>query len=539
MQELLIIIDKKLKDLYNMRPFSGSEMKKIRDIFRLEYNYNSNHIEWNSLTMQETRSLLFLEIDNSSTKAVTEKRKRDEKEMIWHDNAIQQLWFLDKLDFTEGEIKSDLKITHKLIRELNKIILIENYKKRVIDHNWDQFFVDVIVWQYKSKNNHVKRRDWSIFHFAETSETQALMQDLIDWFEKNKNSLHPIVLATIFHYKFIRIHPFDDWNGRVCRLLVNMILMHFWYPLFITPTAQKEEYYDILEYMDWQFDDIYSVIQSTSTEEYSEFVKYVANRVLWSIQQMIDIRKKWNMRKKLFLLIIVWLLGIGSFFVYNKIEYNTTQEQVMINANSWDINSNNIENIVFDKNFSLQENNCNFINTGEYKFVDLYEKPFITPQQVPTIQQYTKNITISWNIEDVKICILSDVREDHKIDWYAFTVKTYLWSIENAWYINVWRYGPNKQLYDKDSPNARNNDLYGKFLWSETPFKQVLGLERVIVADTIGDSLYSYIRPINLFQKNWTIKVWWYVEWDSHFYAWKILQFRIIYKWSGTITKLE
>ncbi|MDR3169155.1 MAG: hypothetical protein LBU27_05350 [Candidatus Peribacteria bacterium] len=76
-------------------------MKTIREEFRLAYNYNSNHLEGNSLTMQETRSLLLVEIDSSATKAVTEKRKRDEKEMIGHDKAVEQLGLLDKLNFAE------------------------------------------------------------------------------------------------------------------------------------------------------------------------------------------------------------------------------------------------------------------------------------------------------------------------------------------------------------------------------------------------------------------------------------------------------
>jgi Fic family protein len=205
---------------------------------------------------------------------------------------VQELGLLDKLDFAEGEIKSDLKISHKLIKELNTVILVENYKKRVIDANGDQFFVDVIVGEYKTKNNHVQRRDGGIFNFAEAVETQALMQDLIDRYEKNKHSLHPLILASMFHYKFIRIHPFDDGNGRVCRLLVNMILMNAGYPLFMVPMNQKDEYYDILEYMDKQYPSLYDAINSTDSEKYTIFTDYLAQRVLWSVDQMIEIREE-------------------------------------------------------------------------------------------------------------------------------------------------------------------------------------------------------------------------------------------------------
>jgi Fic family protein len=199
---------------------------------------------------------------------------------------------LDKLDFAEVEMKSDLKLSHKLIKELNKIILVEDYQKRVIDENGDQRFEEVKVGQYKMKNNHVKRRDGSSFKFAEVGETQALMQDLIDRYEKKKADLPPVVLASMFHYKFIRIHPFDDGNGRVCRLLVNMMLMNAGYPLFIVPADQKDEYYDLLEYLDQQFSDLYAVIQSDESENFSVFTDYIAKRVLWSIEQMIQVRHK-------------------------------------------------------------------------------------------------------------------------------------------------------------------------------------------------------------------------------------------------------
>jgi Fic family protein len=529
MNEKIKLLEKKLKKLYSMRPFSGNEMKKIREIFRLEYNYNSNHIEGNSLTMQETRSLLFLEIDSSNTKAITEKRKRDEKEMIWHDQAVQQLWLLDKLDFAEVEIKSDFKISHKLIKELNKIILVEDYKKRVIDENWDQFFVDVIVWQYKAKNNHVKRRDGSIFNFSEYTETHALMQDLIDWFENNKNKLHPIILATMFHYKFIRIHPFDDGNGRVCRLLVNMILMNAGYPLFIVPSSQKEEYYDLLEYMDWKYKDIYEAIKDYTIKNYEPFIGYFANRVWWSIDKMIWVRKRKQLRKMIygsvFILTLLWL-----FFTFNNFEKQNTIKNNINVVDTWE--ETKLHN---NWNFILASWSCNFIETWSYKYIDFYDWEFKTPIQNPSIDQYTKEINISWDIEEVKICILADVRDDVKKDGLFFEIKAYLWSDNNAGFLNVWRSPRTKKLYDKDLW-SNNPELDGIFKWSETPFKKVIDLERVIIADVWWDEEYKYIRPIVNFQTKWTIKVWAYVEWDNYRRGWEILQFRIIYKWDWDIT---
>jgi len=186
--------------------------------------------------------------------------------------------------------------------------------------------------------------------------------------------------------------------------------------------------------------------------------------------------------------------------------------------------------------FVLEKNTCNFEYTWEYKYLDLYNWEFEIPKQKPNIDQYTRSINISWNIDEVKVCILADVRDDHKVEDYSFEVKAYLWNTDNAGYINVWWNPPNHQFFDRDS-GGRNHELYGRFNGDETPFRQVIDLERVIVADVWGTEFYKYIRPIVNFQKQWTINVWAYVEWDSHRYAWKILQFRIIWKGTGIISK--
>jgi len=201
------------------------------------------------------------------------------------------------------------------------------------------------------------------------------------------------------------------------------------------------------------------------------------------------------------------------------------------NNNNIDTNINSWKN----DNFILEKGTCNFEYTGSYKYLDLYDSEFSTPIQKPTVSQYTKQINITWNIEEVKVCILADVRPDHKWKWdYSFEVKAYLWNDTNAGYINVWYAKP--YLYDKDSKGARNNNLYWRFDWNETPFKQVIDLERVIIADIEWNEYYKYIRPIVNFEQPWTIRIWAYVEWDSHRYAWRILQFRIVYKW-GSISK--
>ncbi|WP_269758373.1 Fic family protein [Thalassobacillus sp. C254] len=75
------------------------------------------------------------------------------------------------------------------------------------------------------------------------------MTDLLKWYDKERSTLHPVELATLFHFKFVCMHPFSDGNGRTARLLMNLILMKEGYPPAIVQAEenQREEYYNTLE----------------------------------------------------------------------------------------------------------------------------------------------------------------------------------------------------------------------------------------------------------------------------------------------------
>ena len=91
------------------------------------------------------------------------------------------------------------------------------------------------------------------------------MSDLIDWYRaKEREGEHPIIIAATFHYRFVRIHPFDDGNGRMARLLMNMILIKHGFTVAMIRQDNREEYLDRLE-------------QADKTEDLTEFISYVAS----------------------------------------------------------------------------------------------------------------------------------------------------------------------------------------------------------------------------------------------------------------------
>jgi Fic family protein len=75
-----------------------------------------------------------------------------------------------------------------------------------------------------------------------SSEVPILMGELFDWHRSNQDNLHPVLLASEFHYRFVKIHPFVDGNGRTARLLANIILMQSGYPMIILPVVRRMDY---------------------------------------------------------------------------------------------------------------------------------------------------------------------------------------------------------------------------------------------------------------------------------------------------------
>jgi Fic family protein len=90
------------------------------------------------------------------------------------------------------------------------------------------------------------------FDYASPEETPALMTDLVDWYNQaeKEGKLSPIDLAILFHYRYIRIHPFEDGNGRIARLMVNYILSRHGYPMIVVRSRLKQAYLEALHQAD-------------------------------------------------------------------------------------------------------------------------------------------------------------------------------------------------------------------------------------------------------------------------------------------------
>jgi Fic family protein len=162
-------------------------------------------------------------------------------------------------------------------------------EKRSREENGITKYYTIPAGNYKLEQNHVITPTGEKFYYSEPEMVPQMMSDLVDWYNKKRLELHPVVLAAIFHYKFIRIHPFGDGNGRMARFLMNMILQSGDYSLAVVKSddKSKEKYLQSLQKTDQNFFDIQTCLESDQIELFEAFITEVSELVLHSTDLMI------------------------------------------------------------------------------------------------------------------------------------------------------------------------------------------------------------------------------------------------------------
>lgn len=249
---LNILLEKaqKLKaELDAMRPLSPDAEGRVMQKLRIDWNYHSNNMEGNSLTYGETRALLLY--------GMTAKGKplNDHLEISGHQAAID--WLVEV-------VKKEAEITEHFIRSLHQIIF------------GGKFHDSVKVGGYKDTDNFLITKTNETLRFTSPEETPFEMQNLVTKYQQKiaEGNDNPIVLAAAFHYEFVRIHPFEDGNGRMSRLLMNFILMRFGYPPAVIKTEEKESYYTALQLADAEKNSL-------------PLAEYLATAVIHSLELML------------------------------------------------------------------------------------------------------------------------------------------------------------------------------------------------------------------------------------------------------------
>ena len=218
--DTVVRIDEKWNRLQKKRPLSPTIVSKLKEQFMLEMTYNSNAIEGNTLNLKET----YLIINEGIT--IKGKSFKEHLEAKSHNEALEFIYDLIKFE-------SQPTISENLIRQIQSLVISP------IDKS--------IAGIYRTGEVAIAG---SNLQTPMAIDVPNLMSKLITWFSKNQKSLHPIELASIFHYKFVAIHPFIDGNGRTARLLMNIILLKYGYPLVVILKNDRKRYYSALSKAD-------------------------------------------------------------------------------------------------------------------------------------------------------------------------------------------------------------------------------------------------------------------------------------------------
>ncbi len=207
------LFDKKVM-LDQFRPLPGIAVSKIKEALTIEWTYNSNSIEGNTLNLRETQMVL--------QEGITIKGKslKEHFEAKNHEKAIDYLYHIVNDNYILRSI--DILSLHGLVL-------------RSIE---DEFAGRI-------RNGGV-RISGANFIPPNANKVSDLLDELIDFVNENPLHLNAIELATIFHHKLVYIHPFFDGNGRTVRLAMNLLLMREGFPPAIILKNDRKKYYDAL-----------------------------------------------------------------------------------------------------------------------------------------------------------------------------------------------------------------------------------------------------------------------------------------------------
>ncbi|MGY3715597.1 Fic family protein [Sutcliffiella cohnii] len=227
-------IDQKKALLDANRPLPKYTLKSLREKLFLEWTYNTNAIEGNTLTINETKVVL-------EGITVGGKTLREHLEVLNHRDAI---------NFVEEIVQKGEPLSEWQIKNLHRLVL------KGIDDEYAGVYRDQQV--FISGAKHIPPSPFLI---------KEEMENLIGWYEQvETKKLHPIVRGAMLHAIFVGIHPFIDGNGRTSRLLLNLELMKEGFPPIVIKVENRLAYYEALE-------------KAHTQKVYDDFIKLVTTEV--------------------------------------------------------------------------------------------------------------------------------------------------------------------------------------------------------------------------------------------------------------------
>jgi len=242
-KEIQSSLSDKLKEkLDSKRPIPKETLKSLRESVNLEWTYNSNGIEGNTLTLRETQVVL-------EGITVGGKSIKEHLEVINHEKAILYL---------EDLAKDNIPISEWNIKNIHLLIL-----KDIDNEN---------AGRYRNENVIIKGATHIPPDYLKIPEQmEKLILNYNTW-----NKYHPIVQASLLHGELVKIHPFVDGNGRTSRLLMNLVLMNKGYNPVIIKKVDRLKYYEALD-------------KAHVTGNYTDFIKLVTRLEVEMLKKYLEL----------------------------------------------------------------------------------------------------------------------------------------------------------------------------------------------------------------------------------------------------------
>ena len=237
-------VDSKLEKLNKKRPLPKETLKSLQENNILDWTYNSNAIEGNTLTLRETKVVL-------EGITVGGKSVREHLEVINHKEAIL---------FLEDLVKNDVDISEWNIKNIHSLIL-----KEINNEN---------AGKYRLENVKISGATQVPTDYVKVpEEMEKLMYRYKEW-----NQYHPLIRSALLHGEFVFIHPFIDGNGRTARLLMNFEAMKNGYLPIIIKADVRVKYYDVLD-------------KAMVDHDYTDFIKLIVEEENKILDQYLELIK--------------------------------------------------------------------------------------------------------------------------------------------------------------------------------------------------------------------------------------------------------
>ena len=210
-ESLLLQIDRKRAELDERRPLTAGELARLNEEFIVEYTYNSNAIEGNTLTLRETDLVL-------RGLTIAQKPLNDHSEAVGHKEAF---------DYVSELVKDNIPISESVIKQIHYLVLADKKEDRGV---YRRVPVRIMGAQHEP-----------VQPYLIEPKMEQLLHDFVESTE------HIVTKLARFHIEFEGIHPFIDGNGRTGRLLVNLELMKAGYPPIDIKFTDRIAYYNAFD----------------------------------------------------------------------------------------------------------------------------------------------------------------------------------------------------------------------------------------------------------------------------------------------------